>query len=384
MRPMTPFESFGRFRVHPRNSFAGVACGSDSLFRSAKRFFSLFCFLLPFFLLLAIVSDPRSVFATASLPDSGGSHKTNYLVIRGIADDQGKLLVYPLYITDDARFAPPEEKGPYVLELRNASNLTTASYSFGTEPMTVMTQNGTDPKMDSGLFAFSVPLSDGCHKVVIRKTSQILWEWLRTPNTPVVSILEPKNGSILNGKVDFSWKGSDPDGDPLWYLLESGNGNAATWEPLSALMQEEHFSVDTTLFPSGRAILFRVLCTDGFNTASSFIRVSVSNPRKSFETFPFDGETHVDLRPTISIRFPDPVKKENISERTFQVLRNGTNAVPGEILYDDTSHEAFFILSDSLDPLTRYTVRIAADAEKVEGAGIGPGYEWTFTTGPAH
>src|SRR5574341_377573 len=65
----------------------------------------------------------------------------------------------------------------------------------------------------------------------------------------------------------IAWEASDPDGDPLHYLLQLSLDNARNWITLVTDLTETSYTFDTAQVPASHEALIRVVATDGLRTA---------------------------------------------------------------------------------------------------------------------
>lgn len=86
---------------------------------------------------------------------------------------------------------------------------------------------------------------------------------------PSVSITAPATGATASGNMTVAWTGSDPDNDTLSYtLLVSGDGGKG-WVPIATDLSASSYAVPTAEIKSGNAVMFRVIASDGVNTATA-------------------------------------------------------------------------------------------------------------------
>src|SRR5438552_7580959 len=65
--------------------------------------------------------------------------------------------------------------------------------------------------------------------------------------------------------------GSDPDGASLVYALQYSSDNGVSWTPLTLDLKDTRYEVDGTRIWGGSQVLFRVLATNGLNTATAVV-----------------------------------------------------------------------------------------------------------------
>jgi hypothetical protein len=308
--------------------------------------------------------------------------KLQFLVVRGFIDKENHIVVYPLYFTEEKRLGAPDGRGPYAAELQEGTGRTLATYPFGTGLLNVTMEDKPEIQIDSHSFAFEIPWGDSVQKIVIRQGTKTLWSSTRSRNSPTVSFVRPHEGESVQGQVVVEWTGFDQDRDTLYYLVEYSKDGGLTWEPLSGFLSETRLVVDTTRLAASKQGVLGIVCTDGFNTTKSTVRIDLKNPLAIEYTNPGEGETDVSFITIIYIKFRSDIKADTLNKKTFKVLDKESQEIPGRMSYDRKTHTAVFVPRDTLRPLTKYTTRVVADIEDTAGNKLGTDYEWTFTTGP--
>ncbi len=231
------------------------------------------------------------------ISDSGFSMDSQqYLCISGYAKypKDKDFIIADLFILDYSLFDFPVGKGPYIIKLLDRKDRIVAKYNFNTSTMRVSTDKG-DRVQDSGMFAFSIPVSSEVNKVVIKKGKIVLTERMRSLNSPKVEFVRPRNNSKISGTVEIEWIGTDPDGDDLVYRLESSDDCGKNWSPetgfISAKTIEKKMKYlcgnDASFIAmsggdlendcGNKDVLLRILCSDGFDASRDEMKFIVSN-----------------------------------------------------------------------------------------------------------
>ncbi len=131
------------------------------------------------------------------------------------------------------------------------------------------------------------------------------------PNTgvPTVRILQPRGGETFTTDMTIEWEASDPDGDPLRYIIQYSPDNGTTWyivasnEPMPsanrATVRLDSLRGLPGSLPNGGRI--RVAVSDGYNTAlavSAGFTVADQAPR-AYILSPRAGQPQPPGRPVI-------------------------------------------------------------------------------------
>jgi hypothetical protein len=84
---------------------------------------------------------------------------------------------------------------------------------------------------------------------------------------------------------------------------------------------------------------------------------------------------------TASATFSEPMDPLTITTLTFS-LNQGTNPVPGTVIYNPQSLTASFIPTNNLAPNTTYTATITTGVTNIAGTPLASNTVWSFTTSP--
>ncbi|HHT9121833.1 MAG TPA: hypothetical protein ACFYEF_03090 [Candidatus Wunengus sp. YC63] len=198
-----------------------------------------------------------------------------YLIIQGFFDEKNNINVYPLYSVVDRRAGFPDNQGPYVIELQDATGKLLKSYRFRTDEMHITKSNGACVTQDSGMFYFGIPADAQAQKAIIKKDVKVLWSKTRSTNVPVVSIKTPIDK--INNKIHIEWAASDIDDDVLCCFVEYSADGGFNWEPVSGLFPNQSekwkWELDKDIWQPLQNSMIGISCTDGFNTTRSIVRI---------------------------------------------------------------------------------------------------------------
>lgn len=219
---------------------------------------------------------PSIIFSDEIYTDTNQSEQKNmeYLIIRGFFDEKN-INVYPLYSVVDSRAGLPDDQGPYVIELQDATGKLLKSYRFGTGKMHINKINGDCVEQDSGMFYFGIPADAQSQKIVIKKDVNVLWSKTRSANIPVVSIKTPVDK--IDNIIHVEWAAGDIDGDALGCFVEYSADGGSNWEPVSGLFGKQsenlEWKLDAAIWQPLQNSMIGISCTDDFNTARSTARI---------------------------------------------------------------------------------------------------------------
>ena len=115
-----------------------------------------------------------------------------------------------------------------------------------------------------------------------------------SPNVPQVLFTAPSTAEVWGaGSLhNLTWQGLDLDGDALSYSVFYSNDAGASWELIASELAETTLSVNANDLAGGSDVRFRVVVTDGLNTAFDETDQTISVPNKApFATVlnPLDG-----------------------------------------------------------------------------------------------
>lgn len=173
------------------------------------------------------------------------------------------------------------EPGPYSIRLLGAGDAPLADYPFTPRwshqdpgPACGITMATDD---NPALIAEYVPWVAGTARVAIVYGGQELASRTVSAHAPTVTLLTPNGGGALTGEtVTVAWSATDADGDALEFSVEYSLDGGASWR----MVQSGLTATQTTLLlerlggtTQGK---FRVLATDGVNTAAASVAILVT------------------------------------------------------------------------------------------------------------
>jgi Tol biopolymer transport system component len=190
------------------------------------------------------------------------------IIVSGvITPTQGMATLEPLYTLDDPGVLPAPAPGSYTLRFEDAAGAVLASFPFEPDtPVELATTVSDEPELRS--FVLALPWSAGAARVVLLHGDQVLATQSASASPPTVAVISPNGGeSLSSGPVTLSWSASDPDGDPLVYVVQYSRDNGATWQTIAVDLDATTLEIDPADLPGGDQSLLRVQASDGFHTA---------------------------------------------------------------------------------------------------------------------
>lgn len=228
-----------------------------------------------------------SALYTPSLAVMAGENAVVVSGIISLTEGTGEIgSIYTLGAPVSVTAPPP---GEYAIRFENNQGQEIATYSF--EPD--QPSEGT-----TGLFALLLPWNANTARIVLLHNGQTLDTRQRSTSVPTVTIVSPNGGENLSGSTAIaSWSATDPDNDPLRYVIQYSSDGGSTWQTLASDWLSTTYEVNLNLLAGTSQGLLRVMASDGFNTAQdqsdATFSVAKHPPRVSIRS-PENGRLYVE------------------------------------------------------------------------------------------
>ena len=189
-------------------------------------------------------------------------------------------------------------EGKYAIELLDANGR-----SLRVIPFMANFINVEGERVEVVPFDFQIPAIEGTAIIILREGDRVLHRLEVSRSAPEVAMLFPNGGETLKDIETISWDARDEDRDPLTFNVLYSPNDGRSWYPVANGIQEHKLEVDLSHFPGGEKSKFRVIATDGFNTAeddSDAPFTLVTKPPQVVILNPIDGAL---LPPTEPVQF---------------------------------------------------------------------------------
>ncbi len=206
-----------------------------------------------------------------------------YISIFGtVYTDTDQVELETFYRFNDDWVLPAVTPGDYSVRLLDAGDALLASYPF--VPQTTHDEpalDSVDQEGNAGAIDIYVPWVSGTNRIAIYHGETELTSRTVSDHAPQVTLTAPNSGALTGDEIAVSWAASDADGDTLEYLLEFSADGGASWETLAAELAATSIVLDAGWVPGTAQGRFRVVASDGINTAQDESDGLVSIPNKT-------------------------------------------------------------------------------------------------------
>lgn len=216
-------------------------------------------------------------------------------ILRGRIDLAANTVRFDPFVgftTETSVLQPPA--GEYSLELLDGSGQVIDTIPF--EPRVSWTQQPPEGGGPPVRARFLVPVSDpgpSLRRVIVRHAGVEIGSITASATAPTVTVIAPAEGDALTGDtVTLEWSGQDADGDALTYTVQYSADDGARWNTLAVDLAATTLAVDRSAVAGSATARFRVLASDGVNTATATSgRFSVGDsPPRVFVDRPRTGQ----------------------------------------------------------------------------------------------
>ncbi len=229
--------------------------------------------------------EPRRYRSTTAVP---GEPRLYWEVSGRIAE--GGLTLAPVFTRELRR--TPDGSGDYRVDVIGPADEILSSQEFALATPLPPPAGGPP----TGEFTVYVPKRPGAAGLqLFSPTGQLLGTISLTGSPPSVLILSPQAGEAIEGRIRISWRGADPDGDPLTYRVLYSIDNGLSTERLTEPLTKEEYVLNFNRLPGcDQGCLLEVHTSDGADSAIdrvSGFRVVKSIP-ETWIILPEDGAVY--------------------------------------------------------------------------------------------
>ncbi len=157
--------------------------------------------------------------------------------------------------------------------LRNAAGQELASYPFNT----VWKYPDTEEERSIIAFNHRIDRIPGTTTIELVGPGGIKDVQTVSANAPTLEITSPIDGSIatrVKGQIKVKWKGDDPDGDKLSYLVFYSPDGGENWQPMTDEQRKSNYDLEVTVRPTDPRV--RIIATDGVRSASAEVGFTIA------------------------------------------------------------------------------------------------------------
>ena len=132
-------------------------------------------------------------------------------------------------------------------------------------------------------------LYDSDNPILIANTLK----WLAENRAPIVEVITPNGGEVVNGTITIDWDAVDYDGDDMTFDVLYSDNNGSDWTLIADDILVQEFDWDTTEYDDGNSYMIRVIVTAGVHTAQddSDNPFELDNYGGGLGGFPIDSTT---------------------------------------------------------------------------------------------
>lgn len=209
------------------------------------------------------IYDEFNAVTASQPPTPPAGALTDHVVVRGVFDDDGAFFLPPIY----RRMLPAGSN--------DQEGIGTHSIVMRAKDGRVLRTRRYTPEQEDAVagraFFEVLPLESETSQIDIMAPGPNGEEPVDTcpvsAHLPEVQLLQPNGGESLGaaGQYTARWIASDPDKDPLYYMVLYSRDGGTSWESLALDLTEPEFTLELAdLSGSGNALL-RVIASDGVN-----------------------------------------------------------------------------------------------------------------------
>jgi hypothetical protein len=165
---------------------------------------------------------------------------------------------------------PPELPGSnYVVRALDASGTVLETSEFDLQPATFEGDLQSNDVLTT-TFAVEIAANPALHSLQLSSGGTVLATMTASANAPTLALTSPNGGETFDtNAITIAWSGSDADGDLLTYTVQYSADDGMSWKTIAVDWTNETITVTGSELEASKEGLFRVLASDGINTASA-------------------------------------------------------------------------------------------------------------------
>lgn len=196
----------------------------------------------------------------------------------------------------DSGFNLTLPEGDYAVELRNANQQVLSTQTFKVDFQSEYNTSGEGHTHAAGTYeefdpnptkqvdiTLVAPWVDGTTSIALTYKGKVLDQRTISGNPPTVKFTDPTTEQIWKAGENrtLKWEGSDPDKDTLHYAVFYSHDGGKSWQLLASELAESSLTLAVDTLAGGVDTRFRVVATDGVNTAIGETPLAIEVPNKA-------------------------------------------------------------------------------------------------------
>lgn len=219
-----------------------------------------------------------------------GDDPAEGLLVSMILSKNGTVLERPFQkiYNSTFRFPRTDAVGNFSLILYDRNGGVFRNYAYNISFYHFVDFTGTIPAEDISFLTF-VEWSDNLGRIELVDSNGKVWFSKDvSAHAPVLDVTYPPDGKMLwtNGSYRIAWKGTDADGDPLWYTVLVKHESDQVWKSLASRVQETSAVFVPSAEHKDGNYLLQIKATDGVNTAVKVVHFSLAKGETMHTTPP--------------------------------------------------------------------------------------------------
>jgi hypothetical protein len=191
-----------------------------------------------------------------------------YLLVTGTLrrDGSGGTLAPVHRLAWVAQAEPSKQDGAYCLVFKGTPG-ELSRYCFD---VSFAIDEVSEP-LEEQSFLLKVPAVAETTRLTLVRGESELASLSASSGPPTVTLSSPAAGDRWEGMQRIAWSASDPDSNPLVFLLQYSYDDGASWLPLATDLRESEFWIDTGRIQGGTKVWFRVTARNGLDTGQASV-----------------------------------------------------------------------------------------------------------------
>ena len=170
----------------------------------------------------------------------------------------------PFMILPGSQYTTRPANSSFSINLLDSQGKILARYPFSPKISTYLPE---DKHHVMAILSEAVPYILSTKQIVISKDGKELASRYVSAHTPQVKVTFPKGDELFKDKLTVTWNATDQDHDHLTYSLLYSADDGDTWQTIAKNINESQLTINVNELPGSTKSLFRVIATDGVNTA---------------------------------------------------------------------------------------------------------------------